>query len=239
MDGLVPAHHALHAGPCVSDCGAQARHRGEKTPSRAPRGFCRSPCRKSDACCGIWSGNSRPLMQPSSTGRRGVAATSSAPANVTGASALGAHVKPGCSTRAVWSCTESSDLIPGTGGDSTGTPHDGTLVARLARADRSCGIERQLDPAGGRALRGQSLGRHQADAAAAPDRQHGPSQDRRLPPSPARASRRCSSRDGVAEEGHHAARDPGPTGGARGRGEGAVHHCRHAPQARPVTQKSR
>jgi hypothetical protein len=141
--------------------------------------------------------------------------------------------------RAVRSCTESSDLIPGTGGDSTGTPHDGTLVARLARADRSCGIERQLDPAGGRALRGQSLGRHQADAAAAPDRQHCPSQDRRLPPSPARASRRCSSRDGVAEEGHHAARDPGPTGGARGRGEGAVHHCRHAPQARPVTQKSR
>src|ERR687893_613483 len=59
MDGLAPTHHVLHAGTCLSDRRAPARHRGEKPPSCKPRGCCRSPCRRCAVCSGIWCGSRR------------------------------------------------------------------------------------------------------------------------------------------------------------------------------------
>ncbi len=99
VDGLAPAHHALHAGACVSDGGAPARRRGERRPSRTPGRCCRSPYRRCAVCSGIWCGSGRLRWRPSSIGPHGDDGTSSALRSVTGAPARGADIKPGCSTR--------------------------------------------------------------------------------------------------------------------------------------------
>ena len=72
---------------------------GRSLPSCRPRGCCRSPCRRCDGCSGIWCGSGRLRLRRWSTGRCGAGAISSALANVTGASAPDADVKPGCSIR--------------------------------------------------------------------------------------------------------------------------------------------
>ena len=97
MDGLAPTHHVVDAGTCLSHRRAPARHRGESLPSGRPRGCCRSPYRRCDGCSGIWCGSGRLRLRQWSTGRCGAGAISSAPVNVTGASAPIADVKPGCS----------------------------------------------------------------------------------------------------------------------------------------------
>ena len=133
MDGLAPAHHVLHAGACVPDGGAPERHWGEKIQSRALPGCCHSPFRKCGGCCGIWSGSDRLRSRRSSTGRPGAGATSSAPANATGASAPRADVNPGCSTSGSFAVRFGICLVPLSGCAS------GACACRLQsrRANRS------------------------------------------------------------------------------------------------------
>src|SRR3712207_9546804 len=71
----------------------------------------------------------------------------------------------------------------------------------------------------------------------APDRQHGPGEDWRLPASPAGEARGRPADHRVEPGWDYAAGDQGSAHGPRHRREGALHHRRHASPARLVAQK--
>ena len=115
--------------------------------------------------------------------------------------------------------------------------HDGTVVAGFARADRARGWGGEFSSRRGGAVRGEPVGGDQADAAGAPDRQHGSGEDRRPAPADPGAACRYAADDRNEQARDHAQGDAGSPAGPRHRREGAVHHRRHAASAGAVAQK--
>src|SRR4051812_15154880 len=114
---------------------------------------------------------------------------------------------------------------------------DGTDVAGFARADRARGWGGKFSSRSSGAVRGESVGGDQADAAGAPDRQHGTGEDRRPSPADPGAACRYAAGDRDEQAWDHAERDARRPAYPRHRHEGAVHHRRHAPPPWPVAQK--
>ena len=115
--------------------------------------------------------------------------------------------------------------------------HDGTVVAGFARADRARGWGGEFSSRRGGAVRGEPVGGDQADAAGAPDRQHGSGEDRGPAPADPGAACRHIAGDRNEQARDHAQGDAGSPAGPRHRREGAVHHRRHAASAGAVAQK--